>query len=62
LTPRLYQLYTNGSYSSAFHDITVGDNSWAGIPGYAATPGWDAATGLGTPDATGLVDALTTTH
>jgi len=46
LTPRLYQLYTNGSYAAAFHDITVGTNSFGGITGYAATPGWDAATGL----------------
>ena len=32
------------------HDITEGDNSFAGITGFAATPGWDLATGWGTPD------------
>ena len=61
LTPRLYQVYEGPNYSSAFHDITSGNNSWAGITGYAAGPGWDAATGLGTPDAYNLVNALKST-
>jgi subtilase family serine protease len=61
LAPRLYQIYTNGSYSSAFHDITTGNNTWAGITGYSAGPGWDPATGLGTPDAYNLVQALKST-
>ena len=61
LTPRLYQVYTDGSYSSAFHDITAGDNSWSGITGYNAAAGWDAATGLGTPDVANLVNALKST-
>lgn len=58
LTPRLYQVYKNGSYASSFHDITVGDNSDSGITGFSATTGWDAASGLGTPDVHGLVVAL----
>jgi subtilase family serine protease len=62
LTPRLYQLYTNGSYSTAFHDIVTGNINFAGITGYAAAPGWDAASGLGTPDVANLVKALTSTH
>jgi subtilase family serine protease len=43
-----------------FHDITVGDNSFCGfaapdgddvcVPGFRATPGWDLATGWGTPN------------
>ena len=61
LAPRLYQIYTNGSYASAFHDITVGDNSFGGITGYSAGSGWDAATGLGTPDVANLVAALKST-
>lgn len=61
LAPRLYQLYTNGSYASAFHDITVGDNSAGGITGYPAAAGWDPATGLGTPDVAKLVAALKAT-
>ena len=62
LMPRLYQIYKNPAlYTEAFHDITVGDNSFAGVTGYPAAPGWDAATGLGTPDAAGLADALSHT-
>lgn len=59
LTPRLYQIYQNPVlYPEAFHDITVGNNSFGGITGYTAGTGWDAATGLGTPDAAGLAAAL----
>lgn len=62
LTPRLYQIYDNPTaYASSFHDITVGDNSFAGITGYTAATGWDAATGLGTPDVANLVTALKST-
>jgi subtilase family serine protease len=42
----------------AYHDVTVGNNSFAGIPGFSAAAGWDAATGLGSPQAAGLVDLL----
>jgi subtilase family serine protease len=42
----------------SYHDVTVGNNSFAGIPGFSATAGWDAATGLGSPKASGLVDLL----
>ncbi len=55
LTPRLYQVYSGPDYSSAFHDITVGSN---GAGGYNAGTGWDAATGLGTPNVANLVAAL----
>ena len=61
LTPRLYQIYTSANYATAFHDITAGNNSWAGITGYSAGTGWDPATGLGTPDAYKLVLALKST-
>lgn len=44
LNPILYRLG-----AAAFHDITVGTNAHGGVPGYSATPGWDAASGLGTP-------------
>lgn len=61
LTPRLYQIYASPAYASAFHDITSGDNSDAGIAGYSAASGWDAASGAGTPDVYNLVTALTAT-
>jgi subtilase family serine protease len=62
LMPRLYQIYKNPAlYSEAFHDITVGNNSFGGITGYSAATGWDAASGLGTPNAAGLAKALSQT-
>jgi kumamolisin len=39
--------------SASFHDITSGNNG-----AYAAGPGWDACTGLGSPDGTALAAAL----
>jgi len=42
----------------AFHDVTVGDNSVPGITGYAAGPGYDGATGLGSVDAAALAATL----
>jgi kumamolisin len=62
LAPRLYQISENPSlYTEAFHDITVGNNAFDGVPGYSAATGWDAASGLGTPDALGLAIALMST-
>jgi subtilase family serine protease len=41
-----------GPATGSFNDITVGTNGL-----FAATPGWDYTTGLGTPDITKLVNA-----
>ncbi|HLM90702.1 MAG TPA: S53 family peptidase [Thermoplasmata archaeon] len=49
LNPRLYSPVPSG----ALHDITVGNNG-----GYSAGPGWDACTGLGSPDGAKLLAAL----
>ena len=51
LNPTLYQL-TQAS-SAAFHDITQGNNG-----SYSAGQGWDACTGLGTPDGGQLLASL----
>jgi kumamolisin len=48
LNPLLY-----GVASSGLRDITAGDNG-----AYAAGPGWDACTGLGSPDGAKLLAAL----
>lgn len=40
-------LYAN---PGMFHDITVGNNSGCGTPGFYAATGWDPLTGLGTPN------------
>ena len=56
--PTLYRL-GNGQYNGGlrvFHDISTGNNSVPGVAGFAATPGYDLATGLGSVDAKALVD------
>ncbi|MBX5449935.1 S53 family peptidase [Thermogemmatispora sp.] len=55
LNPFLYQHYRQLLQQKALRDVTSGDNG-----GYAAGPGWDACTGLGTPDGALLVQALLT--
>lgn len=44
LNPWLY----GGGYK-AFNDVTTGSNYGCDTTGFAAVPGWDAATGWGTP-------------
>jgi len=55
LNPKLYSLP-----ASVFHDITSGNNDDSNLGYYAAGPGWDACTGLGTPDGAAILNALTT--
>lgn len=64
VAPRLYDIYRGvggTSYAADFHDITTGNNSFAGITGYSAGPGWDAASGLGTPNVANLIADLAKT-
>lgn len=62
LNPTLYQIAGNPTtYANDFHDITVGDNTFHGpvtVQGFAAAPGWDPASGLGSPKADTLVPRL----
>ncbi len=66
LNNRIYTILASGSYGSAFHDITTGNNTISvfgpngpiTITGYNAGPGWDAVTGAGTPKASSLVPLL----
>jgi len=58
LNIKLYALGGSGELYDFFHDITVGNNSLDGIPGYDATPGWDPTTGWGTPKLDHLLRAL----
>lgn len=53
LNPILYQNYAQLAQTKALRDVTSGNNG-----GYSAGPGWDACTGLGTPDGARLLDAL----
>jgi subtilase family serine protease len=62
INPALYQLAQSGAYATDFHDIIVGDNQLVGTPvGFSATPGYDAATGWGTPNVAKLVPDLVKT-
>ena len=59
VNPILYGLaynQTNSGGATVFHDVTKGDNTVPGVTGYTAGPGYDLATGLGSVDATQLVN------
>jgi subtilase family serine protease len=58
LSPMLYSIGAGSSYSSDFHDITVGNNALSG-PGFSAGTGYDYPTGLGTPNVANLITTLT---
>ena len=52
-------LYSKAQAAGAFHDITQGDNKVGpNAVGYSATAGWDACTGLGSPDGQKILAAL----
>ena len=52
INPSLYTIGLGSSYDTDFHDITSGSN------GYSATTGYDLATGWGSPNGSGLLNAL----
>ena len=63
----LYSLARGPRYGSVFHDVTSGNNTVSlvdssnntvNIAGYPAVKGWDAVTGLGTPDVAHLLQYL----
>lgn len=41
-----------------YHDITTGNNDDSGLGYYSAGPGWDACTGLGSPNGAAILSAL----
>ena len=53
INPTIYPLALGSGYHTLFHDITVGSN------GFPAVKGYDLATGWGSPNTTGLINALT---
>ena len=55
LNLKLYSLSALVGQSQFFHDITIGNNGFAGVLGYGATTGWDLASGWGTPNLGKLV-------
>jgi subtilase family serine protease len=61
INPALYLLGTlsrGGFTSNGIVDITSGNNSFGGVTGYNATPGYDLASGWGTIDAAKFVPTL----
>lgn len=59
VNPAIYKLAESPSYKLYFHDITAGNNTLLGSTiGFFAAPGWDDASGWGTPNAGYLVPAL----
>jgi subtilase family serine protease len=52
IDPALYTIGLGADYDTDFHDITSGSN------GYAATKGYDLATGWGSPNGDNLINAL----
>lgn len=57
INAKLYALGPNTA-SSGLHDVTIGNNSFNGVAGFSAKPGYDRATGWGTPDIGILVPKL----
>ena len=53
IQPTLYAGITPGTDVAGFNDITSGNNG-----AYSAGPGWDACTGLGSPEGTALLKRL----
>jgi kumamolisin len=53
IQPQLYAGVTAGAAAPGFRDITSGSNG-----AYAAGPGWDACTGLGSPEGSTLLSTL----
>jgi subtilase family serine protease len=63
VNPAIYRIARGSSYHQAFHDTTTGSNIQsmpypAGTAGYLAAPGWDPATGWGSPNAQVLLPLL----
>jgi len=59
INPKLYAIASNpAQYAKDYFDVTVGNNQTTSIPGYSASAGWDAVTGLGTPNVANLIPDL----
>jgi subtilase family serine protease len=59
VNPAIYKVAMSSAYATDFHDITVGNNKVTGAPvGFNAGPGYDFATGWGTPNVANLIPDL----
>src|SRR5947208_779380 len=59
INPAIYAIGQGASYTSAFHDITTGNNTNDASPDkFFAVSGYDLCTGWGTPTGSNLIHAL----
>ena len=59
LNPALYAIANvPAKYAADFYDPHVDSNDCCGEPGWPASTGWDAVTGLGTPNVANLIPDL----
>jgi subtilase family serine protease len=62
VNPAIYRIAGGEAYHRAFHDVVTGDNSVMlpsrVVVGYQGGPGWDPATGWGSPNVQALVPLL----
>lgn len=59
INPALYAIALNSvKYAADFFDVTANCNQTTSLAGYCASAGWDAVTGLGTPNAAKLIPDL----
>jgi hypothetical protein len=61
INPALYKIGASPArYAADFFDVATGNTNQGdpSIPGFPSTTGWDAVTGLGTPNAANLVPDL----
>jgi uncharacterized repeat protein (TIGR01451 family) len=62
LNPSIYAIGLSANYTNCFHDITTGNDTNLVVGNkYFAVPGYDLATGWGTPNGSNLINALTAT-
>ena len=63
INPAIYRIAAGSNYTSCFHDVTTGDNTWSDSPDlFYATNGYDLCTGLGTPAGQYLINLLAGAH
>jgi hypothetical protein len=59
INPAIYGIAAGSNYSTCFHDITTGNNTWSSSPSlFYARTGYDLCTGLGTPNGAALITSL----
>ena len=62
INPTIYSLAQTASYTNIFHDIVTGNNTnLVNSNLYYAVPGYDLATGLGTPNGSNFITAFVNT-